>query len=45
VKVSPAGRKQKNITHFSFFINNNSPTIQPVYRKYLRYNKKRMNKF
>jgi hypothetical protein len=44
-QVSPAGRKQKTMSHFTFLLDNNGPNKQPVYRRYMRYNKKRVNKF
>jgi hypothetical protein len=44
-KVSPAGRKQKTIQHFTSQKYNKSQTKEPVYNRYMKYNKKRINKF
>jgi hypothetical protein len=43
--VSPSGRQQKTIAHFSSRHAANAPTKQPVYQRYMNYNKKRTNKF
>lgn len=44
-EISPAGRKQKTIQHFTSQRDNRSLTKEPVYKRYMKYNKKRLNKF
>jgi hypothetical protein len=44
-KISPAGRKQKTIHHFTSQRYNKFLSKEPVYNHYMKYNKKRTNKF
>jgi hypothetical protein len=44
-EISPAGRKQKTIQHFTSLRDHRSMTKEPIYKRYMKYNKKRVNKF